>query len=105
MKNKKVIGVPTLVNGEQRIIEFGTGNDISNLFRPIMIKHAFDNDEILLFDEETGRAKRMNKSGFELEDIKQSQSTIGATDTQDETSGSVCSAWQKHHDGWPCRLW
>jgi MoxR-like ATPase len=75
MKNKKVIGVPTLVNGNPRIIEFGTDKDITNLFRPIMIKHAFDNDEILLFDEETGRAKRMNKSGIELEDIKQSQPT------------------------------
>lgn len=75
MKNKKVIGVPTMVNGNPKIIEFGTGKDITNMFRSIMIKHAFDNDEILLFDEETGRAKRMNKAGFELEDIKQSQPT------------------------------
>ena len=75
MKNKKVIGVPTLVNGNTQIIEFGTGKDITNLFRPIMIKHAFDNDEILMLDEETGRAKRMNKAGFELEDFKQSQPT------------------------------
>ena len=75
MKNKKVIGVPTMVNGNPKIIEFGTGKDITNMFRSIMINHAFRNDEILLLDEETGRAKRMNKAGFELEDIKQSQPT------------------------------
>jgi len=72
MKNKK-IGVPTIVNGKQVIIEFGTDNDITALFRPIMIQHAFNNDEILLFDEETGRAKRMNKQGLELEDLPKPQ--------------------------------
>lgn len=72
MKNKK-IGVPTIVNGKQVIIEFGTDNDITALFRPIMIQHAFNNDEILLFDEETGRAKRMDKQGLELEDLPKPQ--------------------------------
>ena len=72
MKNKK-IGVPTLVNGKQVIIEFGTNNDITEMFRPIMIQHAFNNDEILLFDESTGRAKRMSKQGIELEDAPKPQ--------------------------------
>ena len=72
MKNKK-IGVPTIVNGKHVIIEFGTDNDITNLFRPIMIQHAFNNDEILLFDESTGRAKRMSKQGIELEDLPKPQ--------------------------------
>ena len=72
MKNKK-IGVPTIVNGKHAIIEFGTDNDITNLFRPIMIQHAFNNDEILLFDESTGRAKRMDKQGLELEDLPKPQ--------------------------------
>jgi len=72
MKNKK-IGVPTLVNGKQVIIEFGTNNDITEMFRPIMIQHAFNNDEILLFDESTGRAKRMSKQGIELEDLPKPQ--------------------------------
>jgi nitric oxide reductase NorQ protein len=72
MKNKK-IGVPTLVNGKQVIIEFGTDNDITALFRPVMIQHAFNNDEILLFDEATGRAKRMDKQGLELEDAPKTQ--------------------------------
>ena len=72
MKNKK-IGVPTIVNGKHVIIEFGTDNDITNLFRPIMIQHAFNNDEILLFDESTGRAKRMDKQGLELEDLPKPQ--------------------------------
>ena len=72
MKNKK-IGVPTIVNGKHVIIEFGTDNDITNLFRPIMIQHALNNDEILLFDESTGRAKRMSKQGIELEDLPKPQ--------------------------------
>ena len=72
MKNKR-IGVPTLVNGKQVIIEFGTNNDITEMFRPIMIQHAFNNDEILLFDESTGRAKRMSKQGIELEDAPKTQ--------------------------------
>ena len=72
MKNKR-IGVPTLVNGNQVIIEFGTNNDITEMFRPIMIQHAFNNDEILLFDESTGRAKRMSKQGIELEDAPKTQ--------------------------------
>jgi MoxR-like ATPase len=75
MKNKK-IGVPTLVNGKQVIIEFGTDNDITALFRPVMIQHAFNNDEILLFDEATGRAKRMDKQGVELEDSKKQQEPV-----------------------------
>ena len=72
MKNKR-IGVPTYVNGKHAIIEFGTDNDITALFRPVMIQHAFNNDEILLFDESTGRAKRMDKQGVELEDSKKQQ--------------------------------
>ena len=72
MKNKK-IGVPTLINGKPVIIEFGTNNDITEMFRPIMIQHAFNNDEILLFDESTGRAKRMSKQGIELEDAPKPQ--------------------------------
>ena len=72
MKNKR-IGVPTLINGKPVIIEFGTNNDITEMFRPIMIQHAFNNDEILLFDESTGRAKRMSKQGIELEDAPKPQ--------------------------------
>ena len=75
MKNKK-IGVPTIINGKQVIIEFGTDNDITAMFRPIMIQHAFNNDEILLFDEDTGRAKRMDKQGVELEDSKKQQEPV-----------------------------
>ena len=62
MKNKK-IGVPTLVNGKQRIIELGTNVDITDKFRSIMISHAFANDELLVLDEDTGRAKRVAREG------------------------------------------
>jgi nitric oxide reductase NorQ protein len=63
---KKVIGVPAVVNGKQVIVD-PNGNDISSLFRSIMIKHAHDNDEALVFDEETGRSKRISISDVELE--------------------------------------
>jgi len=63
---KKVIGVPAVVNGKQIIVD-PNGNDISSLFRSIMIKHAHDNDEALVFDEETGRSKRISISDVELE--------------------------------------
>jgi MoxR-like ATPase len=62
MKNK-TIGVPTLVNGKQRIIELGTNVDITDKFRGIMISHAFANDELLVLDESTGRAKRVAREG------------------------------------------
>jgi len=62
MKNK-TIGVPTLVNGKQRIIELGTNVDITDKFRSIMISHAFANDELLVLDEDTGRAKRVAREG------------------------------------------
>jgi nitric oxide reductase NorQ protein len=63
---KKVIGVPAVVNGKQVIVD-PNGNDISSLFRSIMIKHAHDNNEALEFDEETGRSKRISISDIELE--------------------------------------
>ena len=63
---KKVIGVPAVVNGKQVIVD-PNGNDISSLFRSIMIKHAHDNNEALVFDEETGRSKRISMSDIELE--------------------------------------
>jgi MoxR-like ATPase len=70
---KQRIGVPTLVNGKVVMIEFGTNNDITNLFRPSMVKIAASNDELLLFDEESGRAKRVDKQGVELEDLPKPQ--------------------------------
>jgi len=63
---KKLIGVPATVNGKQVIVD-PNGNDISSLFRSIMIKHAHDNNEALEFDEETGRSKRISISDIELE--------------------------------------
>jgi nitric oxide reductase NorQ protein len=63
---KKLIGVPATVNGKQVIVD-PNGNDISSLFRSIMIKHAHDNNEALELDEETGRSKRISISDIELE--------------------------------------
>ena len=60
MKNKK-IGVPTLVNGKRVVLELVTNKDITDLFRSVMIRDAFAADELLSFDETTGRAKRIEK--------------------------------------------
>lgn len=61
MTNKR-IGLPQTISGTTKIIEVGTGTDITHLFRPIMVQHAETNDEALIFDELTGRGKRINKN-------------------------------------------
>ena len=59
MKNE-IFG--TIVNG--RVIEVGTGNDISNLFRSAMINEAVNTGTALKYDYETKKAKRIS-----LEDL------------------------------------
>ena len=68
MKNESIGVVMYTQDGKPYISEMGTGNDITSLFRSIMVKHAIDNDEALIFDHETGRAKRIA-----LDDIKQQE--------------------------------
>ena len=71
MKKTKTIGVVMYTSdGNAYISELGTGNDITSLFRPIMIKHAVDNDEALEFDRETGRARRISLSEINQERIE-----------------------------------
>ena len=72
MKKTKTIGVVmyTPENFNPYISELGTGNDITSLFRPIMVKHAVDNGEALEFDYETGRARRISKSEINHERIE-----------------------------------
>jgi MoxR-like ATPase len=68
MKKESIGVVMYTQDGNPYISELGTGNDITSLFRSIMVKHAIDNDEALIFDHETGRAKRIA-----LDDIKQQE--------------------------------
>ena len=71
MKKTKTIGVVMYTaEGNAYISELGTGNDITSLFRSIMVKHAMDNDEALEFDYETGRARRISKSEINQERIE-----------------------------------
>jgi nitric oxide reductase NorQ protein len=67
MKKTKTIGVVTYTpeHFNPIISEVGTGNDITSLFRPVMIKHAVDNGEALEYCYETGRAKRISRSEIE----------------------------------------
>ena len=67
MKKTKTMGVVTYTpeHFNPIISEVGTGNDITSLFRPVMIKHAVDNGEALEYCYETGRAKRISRSEIE----------------------------------------
>jgi nitric oxide reductase NorQ protein len=56
--NKKLYG--TIQNG--RVINVEDGTDITHLFRQIMIDHALMNDQALMYDTLSGRAKRMSKN-------------------------------------------
>ena len=71
MKKTKTFGVVVYTSeGNAYISELGTGNDITDMFRPIMVKHAVDNDEALEFDRETGRARRISLSEINQERIE-----------------------------------
>ena len=56
---KKRFGI---VNDDNVVIEVGTGNDISALFRDVMIKAAKDGGKALSFDPNTGRARQVELS-------------------------------------------
>jgi MoxR-like ATPase len=71
MKEQR-IGVPhPNGSGTVSIIEIGTNIDITELFRPIMITHAIENDEALVFNVITGRAKRIPKSEVDFMEVRQ----------------------------------
>jgi nitric oxide reductase NorQ protein len=55
--NNKRLG--TIING--RVLEVGTGTDITALFRQSMIDLAIDGDQALSFDEASGTARRISK--------------------------------------------
>jgi MoxR-like ATPase len=77
MKKNQSIGVPMYdANGNVYVSEVGTGNDITSLFRTVMVKHAVEHNEALLFDHETGRAKRVS-----VDDINQ-QEKVSNTEPQ-----------------------
>jgi nitric oxide reductase NorQ protein len=61
---KKIFGIPSKVNGSVAVKEIKTGNDITSLFRPDMIRLAIENGQALEFNEESSRGKRI-----ELADI------------------------------------
>lgn len=68
MKKESIGVVMYTQDGKPYISELGTGNDITDLFRSIMVKHAIENDEALIYDHATGRARRIA-----LDDIKQQE--------------------------------
>jgi len=71
MKKTKTIGVVMYTpEGNAYISELGTGNDITELFRPVMVKHAVDHNEALEYDRETGRAKRISMDEINQERIE-----------------------------------
>ena len=55
--NNKRYGWPNLAG---RVIEVGTGVDITDLFRQIMINKAYENGQGLSFNAETETARRVD---------------------------------------------
>jgi MoxR-like ATPase len=66
MKKTKTIGVVMHTpEGNAYISELGTGNDITSLFRPVMVKHCVEHDEALEYDYSSSRARRISRSEIE----------------------------------------
>ena len=63
---RKTFGI---VNVNGNVTEVGSGNDISHLFRDIMIKNALENGKALQFDFETQRARQVEMSEVPAEPI------------------------------------
>ena len=76
MKEQR-IGVPHPkdASGAVSIIEIGTNIDITDLFRPIMVTHAIENDEALIFNEVTGRAKRVPRAEVDFGEVTRINNT------------------------------
>jgi len=67
---KKIFGITknvSSVSNELIVEEIGTGKDITNLFRPDMIRLANENNQALEFNQETNRGKRIELSDIPAE--------------------------------------
>jgi midasin (ATPase involved in ribosome maturation) len=63
---KKIFG-KIVVENELATVFDANGNDVTNLFRDDMIKLAYENNQALMFDEETSRARRIDVSELPVE--------------------------------------
>lgn len=78
---KEVIGLPKLVNGVYTVTDATTADDITHMFRDDMIKLAVENSQILKFNPETGRGKRVDNDSVANDLITETrQSTVDMTD-------------------------
>ena len=78
---KEVIGLPKLVNGVYTVTDATTADDITYMFRDDMIKLAVENSQILKFNPETGRGKRVDNDSVANDLITETrQSTVDMTD-------------------------
>ena len=78
---KEVIGLPKLVNGVYTVTDATTADDITYMFRDDMIKLAVENSQILKFNPETGRGKRVDNDSVANDLIPETrQSTVDMTD-------------------------
>ena len=59
---KETFGIVEATTNGTVVREVGTGNDITNLFRPVMIDAAIMNGEALKYNHENGRGKRIKMS-------------------------------------------
>lgn len=78
---KEVIGLPKLVNGVYTVTDATTAEDITHMFRDDMIKLAVENSQILKFNPETGRGKRVDNDSVATDLIPETrESTVDMTD-------------------------
>ena len=77
---KERFGIVEITSSGTRVVEVGTGADITEFFRDIMINKAALNLEALKYDTETGRAKRIPMSQIPAEPSISSNVTTNELD-------------------------
>ena len=74
MKNKIYGTIVSSTSGEETVytvFQVDASTDITHLFRPDMIRLAYDNKQALEFNEDTGRGKRIEMSDLPKDDVSE----------------------------------
>jgi MoxR-like ATPase len=78
---KEIIGEPFEMNGELRVRNVVDGSSL-NMFREDMVRLAFDNNQLLKYNTDTDRARRVDREDVSVETAppQESKPTIDMTD-------------------------
>jgi MoxR-like ATPase len=74
MKNKIYGTIVSSTSGEETsytVFQVDSSKDVTHLFRPDMIRLAYENNQALEFNEETGRGKRIEMSDLPKDDVSE----------------------------------